>query len=313
MKSRLLDFLICPACLPEEERLQCRVSKEEKGDILAGSLQCEHCGVRFAIREGIAVFLSEQDRYPREATFRYEDPSVISSYLWSHYGDLSGDEDATAAYQKWAGLMQEDSGLALDAGCAAGRFTFEMSERFDFAVGIDNSQSFIRTARDLMLEGQATFSVREEGRMAESRKIRLPGPWRRGNVEFLVADAQALPFRTGMFSCVSSLNLIDKLPLPLAHLREMNRVAKEHGGQFLFSDPFSWSEEITPEENWLGGKKDGPYSGRGVDNVVSLLKGIGGALKPSWNIEEQGHVWWRIRNHRNHFELIRSCFVKAGR
>ena len=313
MKSLLLDFLICPACLPEEEKLQCRVSKEDSGDILAGSLQCGHCGARFPIRDGIAVFLPEPDRDEREATSRYENPSVISSYLWSHYGDLSGDEDATAAYRKWAGLMREGSGLSLDAGCAAGRFTFEMSERFDFAVGIDNSPSFIRPARRFMTEGSMAFSISEEGRLAEPRTIYLPEAWKRSNVEFLVADAQAAPFRKGVFSCVSSLNLIDKLPLPLVHLREMNRVSKKQGGQFLFSDPFSWSEEITPEENWLGGTEDGPYSGRGMDNILSLLKGDAGGLKPPWRIEEQGHVWWKIRNHRNHFELIRSCFIKAGR
>jgi SAM-dependent methyltransferase len=132
-------------------------------------------------------------------------------------------------------------------------------------------------------------------------------------VEFIVGDALALPFRSKVFSAVASLNLIDKVPLPLNHLKETNRVSKEKGAQFLFSDPFSWSSDVAEEENWLGGKDHGPHSGRGMDNILLLLTGKKGDLKPTWDITSKGHIWWRIRNHRNHFELIRSCSIKAKR
>jgi hypothetical protein len=93
----------------------------------------------------------------------------------------------------------------------------------------------------------------------------------------------------------------------------MNRVARENGAQLLLSDPFSWSTEIAREADWLGGTKSGPYSGRGMDNIIALLKGAHEQLLPAWSIEQQGHIWWKIRNHANHFESIRSCFVKACR
>ncbi|HBZ54972.1 MAG TPA: SAM-dependent methyltransferase, partial [Syntrophobacteraceae bacterium] len=57
----------------------------------------------------------------------------------------------------------------------------------------------------------------------------------------------------------------------------------------------------------------GPYSGRGIDNVMALLQGEDRQLLPAWRIRQQGHVWWKIRTHANHFELIRSCFVTADR
>ena len=81
----------------------------------------------------------------------------------------------------------------------------------------------------------------------------------------------------------------------------------------LFSDPFSWSEDVATEEDWLGGTERGPYSGRGVENIMEVLKGEKGGLVPEWKIEKHGHVWWKIRTHSNHFELIRSCYVKAVR
>jgi hypothetical protein len=50
-----------------------------------------------------------------------------------------------------------------------------------------------------------------------------------------------------------------------------------------------------------------------MGNVVGLLAGKRGKFSPPWNIDKQGHVWWKIRTHRNHFEIIRSCFIKARR
>ncbi|MCD6298680.1 MAG: molybdopterin-dependent oxidoreductase [Deltaproteobacteria bacterium] len=98
----------------------------------------------------------------------------------------------------------------------------------------------------------------------------------------------ALPFRSKTFSSLASLNLIDKVPLPIKHLKEINRVAKEKDAQFLFSDPFSWSKDISNEEDWLGGTDRGPYSGRGIENITALLKGERNELLPEWRIEKHG-------------------------
>jgi SAM-dependent methyltransferase len=141
----------------------------------------------------------------------------------------------------------------------------------------------------------------------------LPETWNSEGVEFIVGDILRLPFPSRLFNTVASLNLLDKVPFPLKHLKEMNRVAKEHGAQFLFSDPFSWTSDIAKEKDWLGGTLKGPYAGRGINNVLSLLRGKDGEISPRWNVEKEGDIWWKIRNHRNHFELIRSCFIKAIR
>ncbi|MBW1801742.1 MAG: methyltransferase domain-containing protein [Deltaproteobacteria bacterium] len=313
MKDFMIDILICPVCLPLEKQLRCEIMEKEDNDVLQGQLICKQCGTRFPVEEGTAILLPDRNRKEKQSPSKYETVSVVSSYLWSHYADLWGDEDASTAYRDWADLFQNHSGYFLDAGCAVGRFTFEMSQKCDLAIGIDNSLMFIHTARNLMHHGRMDISIPEEGSLTVQKTITPHKPWQRDRTEFLVADVQAVPFPSGFFSSLSSLNIVDKVPLPLKHLREMNRVARVKGGRFLISDPFSWSTEVAEEKNWLGGMNHGPYAGRGLDNIASLLEGDKGDLPSRWKIEKKGDVWWKIRTHRNHFELIRSGYIKANR
>ncbi|MDZ7699422.1 MAG: methyltransferase domain-containing protein [Deltaproteobacteria bacterium] len=312
MKTALLDMLICPACLPDEMALSCRIDNQKDDDIITGSLHCNRCNESYSITDAIASFIPAS-ALDHEAQNRYEDPALLASYLWSHYADLSGDTDATPAYSEWAERMAPSPGVALDAGCAVGRFTFEMAAKSDFAVGIDRSRTFISAARDLMKQGRLAFHIPMEGALQEFFTLQLPDTWRVDAVDFIVGDIQSLPFPSTRFSSVASLNLIDKLPRPLKHLEEMNRVANIHGAQFLFSDPFSWCETVTQKENWLGGTETGPFEGRGIDNVAALFTGDGGHMLPPWHVERKGSIWWKIRTHKNLFELIRSRSLKASR
>jgi len=222
-------------------------------------------------------------------------------------------KEASDAYVQWSDLINKNSGFCLDIGSAVGRFSFEVSKKSDFVVGIDNSISFIRAARELMINRRKKISLLQEGYLTSEETLTIPEEWNIDNVEFVVGDALSLPFCSGAFSTLSSLNLLDKVPRPIKHFTEMNRVAQESGTQFLFSDPFSWSKEVAEQEDWLGGKINGNFSGKGMDNIISLLQGEQGFILPGWKIKQQGHVWWKIRTHVNHFELIRSCFVKAER
>jgi uncharacterized protein YbaR (Trm112 family) len=312
MKKHLLDLLVCPCCLPGEHPFIADIGREHDGDIETGSLHCPQCGTRFPIVEGVALLDPHASDSQRSAN-KYETDEVVSSYLWSHFGDIIADEHASRAYGTWAGLMQPQAGIALDAGGAVGRFTFDMSMRCEFAIGIDTSQAFIRAARRLMRERSMVVSLKDEGLLRRDVTIRLPDDRRCDRVEFLVANALALPFRRDSIALFSSLNLLDKVPSPIRHLREMNRVTRDSGAQFVLSDPFSWSTEAAAVEEWLGGKADGPFAGKGLANVAALLADHRGELAPARRVDEPGSVWWKIRTHSNHFELIRSCFVHARR
>jgi SAM-dependent methyltransferase len=315
MNRLLTDILICPACLPREIRLRCQVFEISTEDIILGRLHCPQCDSIFPIEEGIADLAPCAVHGFKEGgkPTRYETLSLLVAYLWSHFSDLWRDAEANTAYREWARLISASTGFSLDAGCAVGRLGFELTEKSDFVVGLDLSKTFIRAARDLARERRLTLELPQEGLLVLERHFAAPESWRCDRVEFIVGDAQALPFPVGLFSAVASLNLLDKVPEPMKHLEELNRVARKGGSQILVSDPFSWSTEVSEVHQWLGGKREGVFAGRGMDNLISSLRGEKGDLLPPWTVEGQGNLWWKIRNHQNHFELIRSLWVKAVR
>jgi SAM-dependent methyltransferase/uncharacterized protein YbaR (Trm112 family) len=313
MKKKMLEYLICPACLPDENALRLKASGAPADEIIEGDLECPGCGQCYPVRGGVAKIVPASQDCPNGQSMRYEEPALLSSYLWSHYSDLLKDTDALPSYEEWARQLACRGGVGLDIGCAVGRFSFEMSRKCDFAIGVDRSESFVSAARRILQERQLAFRVREEGLIQSERGFSLPEAWNSSNVEFIVGDAHALPFRAASFSCIASLNLVDKIPRPLEHLREMNRLARIESCQILLSDPFSWSEQICPPEDWLGGTDGGKYPGSGLDNISGLLGGTDRFIAPPWTITARGAVWWKIRNHRNHFELIRSQYIRAER
>lgn len=312
MKKQLLELLICPNCLPGEFPLTADILIESNGDIESGILTCPACMSSFPIIDGIAN-LDPMYEPAVASVNKYETDTVVASYLWSQYSELTGDEQSSQAYSTWAAMIEPHDGIALDAGGAVGRFSFEMSDRCDFAIGFDNSVAFIRAARNLMKERRVTVGIKNEGFSTKDFSLDLPEHFKSDKVEFIVANALALPFRESVIGSFSSLNLADKVPSPMKHLQEMNRVTRISNAQFVLSDPFSWSIEAAPVDEWLGGQPDGPYSGRGIDTICRLLKGGEKSMQPVWQVSEADSVWWKIRTHTNHYELIQSCFVYAQR
>jgi len=312
MKRCLIPYLICPACLPKEIPVELSVRQESEEDIVEGTLSCHSCRKHFPIHEGVAHLIPEPDAIGGNQ-WRYEEAGTVNSYLWSHYSDLLGDPEANTAYTDWSTHLLTRPGMSLDAGCAVGRLTFELAARCDLAVGCDLSQAFVSTARRLARERRITFSLPREGNLRDQFTLALPDRFPTDRTEFIVADALRLPFARDTFVQAASLNLLDRVNHPLAHLYEMNRVSRASGSHFLFSSPFSWMTASTPEERWLGGTTGGKYPGRGVDNVRLLLEGKDGIITPPWRIAAQGTVHWRLRSHANHFEEIRSWFLAADR
>lgn len=313
MKNFILPYLICPACLPKEHQLSLSNNREEGSDVIAGTLSCKQCKRQYPIRDGIAYLLPEPDSSPSGGQWRYEETGMTDRYLWSHYGDLLGIPGFGEANVNWAGLLNSTKLPAFDAGCAVGRLTFEMAARSELAVGCDLSHGFVKSARKLATEKSLGFSLPLEGNLVEDFRVTLPDSWRTDNVEFIVADALRIPFAANTFSQISSMNLLDRVSYPLAHLYEMNRIARNKEAAFLFADPFSWSTTSTPEEAWLGGKSTGPYKGRGIDNVRNILEGKGNVLIPPWRITNSGSIDWQMRTHINHYEVINSQYLVACR
>jgi SAM-dependent methyltransferase len=74
-----------------------------------------------------------------------------------------------------------------------------------------------------------------------------------------VQDATSLPSGMGPFDVVLAANLICRLPDPNAFLDRLPDLVKP-GGQLLLTTPFTWLEEFTPKDKWIGGHVSGPSS-----------------------------------------------------
>lgn len=314
MKKWLLEKLICPECLPEEAALDLNIKEEQFDDIIEGELICPACQKHYSINKGVAILLPEKSISLLEDQGGYNSSGMLSSYLWSHFSDCFNDPKATDAYKVWSSYAKDNNGMALDIGCAVGRLSFELSKTHSQVIGMDTSISFIRKARELLIKKKLDFDLVIEGNITEKRTCDFDHQWNFDRVEFLVADAMALPFPKSCFTTVTSINLLEKVPGPLKHLIDVNRVLTEEEAMFIFSDPFSWDESVSRKELWLGGSSNGNrYSGRGMDNIQRLLLGNDGIFDPPMQIADNGNVAWKIRKTENLWEHINSQFVIGNR
>lgn len=315
MRRFVLPLLRCPACLPRTEAaLELTEGQGSELEVFEGSLRCPACGASYPIRDGLADLVPQGVSRP-PAQDAYESLPLQAVYLSSHYADWCGpperpepsDEPWPQAYLDFARALsgdgwEESPKPSLDCGCAVGRLSFEMAATAPFVVGVDLSLAFVRLARVLAARGELGFEEPLEGELTRTRRIRLPRPAEAHKVEFLRADAQRLPFAASSFGRVASVNLVDKLPRPLTHVHECDRVL-DAGGRFFLTDPFSWSSDICASGHWLGGTDEGAFSGRALDNLRALLADT---LAPGYMIEAETARWWTLRHHACRFERILS-------
>ena len=323
MKKWMIEALICPECLIKDRKLEIPLSpeihSETDADILEGSLSCPDCGRKYDISEGIAVVVPEATLPITRETTGYGSFSMLSSYLWSHFSEFFNGPDATDAYKKWASAFGSTNGKnretawAPDIGCSVGRLTFELTKTHARAIGIDTSTSFIRAAREVAARQHLEFDMILEGQIMKKQSSSLDPDFRYHHAEFIVADAMALPFRSGRFATAGTVNILEKVPDPSVHLAEANRVMDKENADFLFSDPFTWDEAVNSPDLWLGGRNEGPFQGYGMDNVTRLLREETGIFAPGFDILSSGEVEWKIRKTRHLREHITSQFIIARR
>ncbi len=313
MKQWVSDKLICPQCLDAENPLDLTARETRADDIIIGEMVCPQCGGIYPIEQGIAVLLPEKTRDILSDHRGYNAPGMLSAYLWSHFGDLLNDSGATQAYQVWSKAFTPTSGDALDVGCAVGRLSFDLAESHDHVIGLDTSIGFIRKAREILTQKEIAFDLIVEGHITEPRTHRFDEGRDFSRVDFIVADALALPFRARAFATTAAINLLEKVPDPLKHLTEINRVLRDRSAMFLFSDPFSWDESVSPPERWLSGNGNAQYSARGIDTMRRMFAGEFGVFDPPLGIADDGNVAWKIRKTENLWEHITSQYLVGRR
>ncbi|MCG8641800.1 MAG: methyltransferase domain-containing protein [Desulfobacterales bacterium] len=313
MKKWLQAHLICPECIESETALILEIKKETEDDVQDGRLNCPGCGGEYWIRDGIAVIVPEKTLPHTQGRTGYNSTIMLSAYLWSQYSEFLNSPDATDAYRKWASYFKPSDGWAVDIGCSVGRLAFELSKTHPRVVGLDTSYTFIKKARQLLLDRQLRFDLIVEGHITEERSCELDPAYRYDAVEFIVADAQALPFRSDRFATAAAVNILEKVPHPTRHLKEVNRILKDYPARFLFSDPFSWDETVSSPDLWLSGRNNGPGKGRGMENICRIMTEDPQVFNPVFTIQRTGDVLWKIRKTQNLWEYITSQFIIGKR
>ncbi len=313
MKEWLVEKLICPECRRQPVPLGLYIEEKISGDIISGCLNCPECRSQYPIKDGIAVVVPQTTLATVHQNNGYNSPGMLSAYLWSHFGDLLNETYATDAYRMWADSFQVTGGDALDVGCSVGRLSMELARTHQHVIGIDTSLPFIKKAREIVNRKRLDFDLIIEGHLTESRRYDFNEALNFEGIEFMVADALALPFRQTQFASVAAINILEKVPDPLKHLQEVNRVMKPQAATFLFSDPFSWDEKVSSPEHWLGGNGNGRYSRRGIDTIRRIFAGEFGIFTPPLSLQDSGDVSWKIRKTENLWEHITSQFLVGHR
>ena len=171
-------------------------------------------------------------------------------------------------------LKNLKKGNALDIGCATGRTTFELAKYFDKVTGLDFSARFIRIGTQLKETGKLKYIRQEEGKLTSYQEIKLDDCGLdsvRDKVEFFQADACNLkPIFTG-YDLVFAGNLIDRLYDPIQFLQEIHLRIND-GGILVITSPYTWLEEFTEADKWVGGyRKDGePFTS--FDGLKDILR-----------------------------------------
>ncbi|OWZ03479.1 hypothetical protein PHMEG_00024781 [Phytophthora megakarya] len=248
--------------------------------------------VRSTTASGSAVYESERAVH-EYLQFHYEEPSTIVPYS---FAPLDALQFLPRTVERCAKLTPTSHlGRALDIGCAVGRTTFELSKYYDEVVGIDFSQHFVNAAKKMKENGAMPYEAHIQGDNHEARRAKLPEDTKPTNVDFLQGDACNLSRSLGKFDAVFASNLLCRLPEPEKFLTEISGFINS-GGIFALVSPYSWLEEYTVKEKWIGGVLDA--EGNPVDSFSVIEK----LLSKDFELVERQDYPFMIREHERKFQ-----------
>ncbi len=267
---------------------------------------------RYAFRRHFyqhAGFRYVESSYEEKVTTNpYTTDSIISQYCHFGWGgNALGVENYPA---KCASLvleyMQErPRRKAFDIGCAIGRSSFELARGFEEVIGVDFSARFIQEAQKLKENGILRYVMPTEGELETFHEVRLEDHKlheEADKVAFWQADACNLkPIFTG-FDLIFAGNLIDRLYDPGKFLDSLAE-RLHSGGLLILTSPYTWQEESTPKEKWIGGyKRDG--------ESVTTLEGLHEILDDDFRLIDRRDVPFVIQETaRKHQHTIAEMSV----
>jgi len=252
----------------------------------------QHAGFRYVESSAPVVIHDDQ----------YESDSLAAQYCDAHYGPQHFGVPNFAV--STAGICLEQMkgrtmGHALDLGCAVGRASFELAlGGFDRVTGLDFSTRFFRLATRMRDEGYLRYAFPEEGEIVSFHEIGLKELGLdsvRDRVRFSQADACNIPEKFTGYDLVLAANLIDRLYSPRRFLTTIHE-RMNPGGLLVLTSPYTWLEEFTKKEEWLGGYRD-------AGEPVWTLDGLKDVLAPHFRLlGEPRDVPFVIKETRRKFQ-----------
>lgn len=203
----------------------------------------------------------------------YETDLLVSQYLDFQYGPgYFGVPNYARQLVDIAEQVVEKRGRALDIGCATGRASLELARTFDSVTGMDYSARFIDVALSLVRGEERNYLMPEEGELVGYYQVSLSSigitSEQAARVSFVQGDACNLKPEYERYDLVLASNLLDRLRDPKRFLLDITtRIAR--GGTLMISSPYTWLEEFTPKENWIGGIRE---NGEALSSYQSLQR-----------------------------------------
>jgi 5-histidylcysteine sulfoxide synthase/putative 4-mercaptohistidine N1-methyltranferase len=252
----------------------------------------QHAGFRY-IESAIPLVIHDDP---------YESDALTAQYCDAHYGPTRfgvANFPATCAHMCLELLQGRAKWHALDLGCALGRASFELAQGgFEQVTGLDFSTRFFRLAARMQEEGYLRYALPEEGEIVSFHEITLTGlglDAARQRVQFFQGDACNLPEKFSGYDLVLAANLIDRLYSPKKFLAAIHERINP-GGLLVLTSPYTWLEEYTKKEEWLGGYRE---AGEPVWSLDSLKE----VLAPHFRLLGEPHdVPFVIRETRRKFQ-----------
>ena len=252
----------------------------------------QHAGFRY-VENSAPILLHDN---------QYETDSLAAQYCHAHYGPEQfgvpnfPQRCAEICLDALQGRRMEH---ALDLGCSVGRASFELAKGgFSQVTGLDFSTRFFRLAARMQEQGNLRYILPEEGEISSFHEVGLAEfglEQVRDRVQFFQADACNLPERFCGYDLVLAANLIDRLYSPRRFLNTIHQ-RMNPGGLLVISSPYTWQEQFTKKEEWLGGYRE-------AGEPVWGLDGLKAALSPQFRLlGEPQDIPFVIRETRRKFQ-----------
>jgi putative 4-mercaptohistidine N1-methyltranferase len=237
----------------------------------------------------------------------YESQKLLGEYLLLHYGSedlvlhpsLPVDRAITAlpfpvrcVRELLDDTLLPAHAVALEVGCSVGAAAFELARFCARVEASDYSASFINAASMLRNEGRLESFRSIEGNLTHPFVATVPAEIDRSRVFFAVADATDLPAELSSFDVVLAANLICRLPDPEKFLSRTASLVKP-GGQLLLTTPFTWLEEYTPRNRWIGG----------IDPAHRSEEELTRRLSGEFRLHRRVDLPFLIREHERKYQL----------